>query len=255
MSCYLNFGIVSIFRLVHEVKRAQNQKVSGANKFEEEIVKWREMSYAHSFSRGDYNTSKVVPQWAKRWLSETKSQNARGKMLSLSCLASGNSGDESWDAMQQYLVNTGELHNNVRMTWGKILVHWHHTYSFDDKNSVENLMQILCYLNDRYALDGLSPPSYAGLLWCTGWSDKPDKSGGISVKRRYKLSGPKFREAEEILIQDKVEGRAQTTIMSSLNSISNVSKRKRDQKEAASDPSRCDAPPMKKPNTLLQYFK
>ena len=44
MSCYLNFGIVSIFRLVHEVKLAQAAKVSGASKFEEEIVKWREVS-------------------------------------------------------------------------------------------------------------------------------------------------------------------------------------------------------------------
>jgi hypothetical protein len=221
MSCYLNFGIVSIFRLVHEVKAAQKRKVSGSDKFEEEIVKWREMSYAHAFSRGDYNSPKVVPQWAQRWLLQSKSQSIGRKSYDLTCLEKCDSGDDVWDAMQRYLASTGELHNNVRMTWGKILVHWVHS---DDslRNSadpISNLLHVLCYLNDRYALDGLSPPSYAGLLWCIGWSDKPDRKGGISTKRRYKLAAPRFQDAESILLNDKIS-QEQTTIISSFYSAS-----------------------------------
>lgn len=272
MSCYLNFGIVSIFRLVHEVKTAQNQKVSGADKFEEEIIKWREMSYAHSFSRGDYFTSQVVPRWAKKWLTERNALNgsssSNSKVYGLSCLASGNSGNESWDGMQQYLVSTGELHNNVRMTWGKMLVHWNHVNNLranedtiNDNTALENLMQILCYLNDRYALDGLSPPSYAGLLWCIGWSDKPDRNGGISVKRKYKLPGHKFKDAEDILMNDKLRGRIeQTTIMSSFSRVSTPSKktfRFREEVNDTRDDSEEFSSAMKKPKTITlhQFFQ
>lgn len=145
----------------------------------------------------------------------------KGKVHDLDCLENSNSGDEIWDAMQDYLVQTGELHNNVRMTWGKMLVHWDHSSNsstcIENENPVSNLLHVLCYLNDRYALDGLSPPSYAGLLWCIGWSDKPDRKGGISTKRRYKLSASGFQQAREKLMNGGLgHVNNQTTIMASL---------------------------------------
>lgn len=70
MSCYLNLGIVSIFRLVQEVKAAQAQKIGGADKYEEEIFKWREMAYAFCFSRTDYCGAGAVPNWAQRSLDQ-----------------------------------------------------------------------------------------------------------------------------------------------------------------------------------------
>mmetsp|Transcript_14862 Transcript_14862/g.16957 ORF Transcript_14862/g.16957 Transcript_14862/m.16957 type:complete len:702 (-) Transcript_14862:114-2219(-) len=205
MSCYLNFGIVSIFRLVHEVKHAQSSKVAGADKFEEEIIKWREMSYAHAFSRGDYNGIQSVPIWAQQYLlrqSNKQSSINNHQTYDLYSLESGDTGDVIWDAMQKYLSSTGELHNNVRMTWGKQLVHWNH-HSLGGGNPTTDVLNILCYLNDRYALDGLSPPSYAGLLWCLGWCDKPNTTNsGISKKRRYKLSASAFKDAAEKLMND-----------------------------------------------------
>ena len=104
------------------------------------------------------------------------------------------------------------------MTWGKLLVHWDHSDGLGDNNPTSNLLHVMCYLNDRFALDGLSPPSYTGLLWCIGWSDKPDRKGGISVKRRYKLSASKFQDAEHNLMNDKVVSSSQqTNILSSFN--------------------------------------
>ncbi|KAL7531019.1 hypothetical protein ACHAXR_007089, partial [Thalassiosira sp. AJA248-18] len=185
MSAYLNLGIVSIFRLVWEVKRAQKQQQtkcksigvaaatagqkpksnrwdkSGADKFEEEIVKFREMSYAHAFSRTDYDDVSSLPRWSITCFNEHSNRSR----YSLEQLANGATEDSKWNAMQQYLVRTGELHNNVRMTWGKTAVEW--------VGSAHLTLSTLCYLNDRYALDGLSPPSYAGLLWCMGWTEKP----------------------------------------------------------------------------------
>ena len=51
---------------------------------------------------------------------------------------------------------------------GKTVVHWQSCRSLPN----DVLWQLVC-LNDRFALDGLSPPSYGGILWCFGWGDKP----------------------------------------------------------------------------------
>lgn len=207
MSCYLNFGIVSIFQLVHEVKLAQSAKVHGADKFEEEIVKWREMSYAHAFSRGDYDRVGSVPLWARKWIDDTSSSQRKASSsnnFNVSQLETGTTDGETWNAMQQYLVRTGELHNNARMTWGKQIVSWGLEANHPSRNPTEEIVKMLVYLNDRYALDGLSPPSYAGLLWCVGWCDNPDsKGGGIQMKfaARYKLQPAAFHEAESILLE------------------------------------------------------
>ncbi len=85
----------------------------------------------------------------------------------------------------------------------------------------------------------------------SGWSDKPDKKGGISVKRRYKLPGLKFRDAEEALMEkDKAGGRAQTTIMSSFTTTSTSTKRGVVGNCGGSSPSK-----KVKTKTLHNYFQ
>jgi len=56
------------------------------------------------------------------------------------------------------------LHNNVRMTWGKAIPSW--------TASPEAALSTLLDLNNRTALDGADPASYAGLLWCLGLFDR-----------------------------------------------------------------------------------
>lgn len=118
MSAYLNLGVVSIFRLVWEVKRAQKQEQkgksssshtknrwnkSGCDKYEEEIVKWREFSYAHAFSREDYDDVLSLPRWSMNCLDNHRNRSR----LTLAELATGNTGESKWDAMQKYLLKTG----------------------------------------------------------------------------------------------------------------------------------------------------
>lgn len=209
MSAYLNLGIVSIFRLVSEAKRAKRQaqgKSSQENidKFLQEIIKFRELSYAHAFSRGnDYDGVGSLPRWSVQTLNE-QHQNSMHN-ITLEELATGRTNDPKWNAMQQYLVRTGELHNNVRMTWGKTVVSW--ASSLESDNNLQRadvVLKSLCYLNDRFALDGLSPPSYAGILWCVGWTDKPTNVGEcrIPIKHayRYRMSPEEFLEAERCLL-------------------------------------------------------
>jgi hypothetical protein len=84
-------------------------------------------------------------------------------------LARGRTGDLLWDAAQTSLLVHGELHNNLRMTWGKVLVPWAPT--------PERALDHLVDLNHRYALDGRDPNSYGGLLWCLGLFDRPFPPG------------------------------------------------------------------------------
>mmetsp|Transcript_11845 Transcript_11845/g.25468 ORF Transcript_11845/g.25468 Transcript_11845/m.25468 type:complete len:140 (+) Transcript_11845:1211-1630(+) len=109
MSAYLNIGIVSILRVVVDVKRAQKEQSggggdtksfnrwnkSGADKFEEEIVKWREMSYAHAFSREDCDGVGCVPQWSVAFLKKRNKSRC-----SMESLAKGTTEDAKWNAMQ-----------------------------------------------------------------------------------------------------------------------------------------------------------
>lgn len=252
MSCYLNFGIVSIFRIVHEVKLAQAAKVAGADKFEEEIVKWREMSYAHAFSRMDYNDISTIPKWAILWI-DTKEKDI-DENFSISNLDNGESPNEKWNAMQKYLIRTGELHNNVRMTWGKTVVEWLSSQPL--RSSV--VIQVLNYLNDRYALDGLSPPSYAGINWCLGWCDKQDRNGGITTKpasRYNKMTISDFEDAEQSLLHSPKAGASssrQSSILGSLQRIeASTTKTKRKEELIQMD----SAKKSKSSKTLHDFFR
>lgn len=195
MSCFLNFGTVSIFQIVHDIWEAPFD----TSKFEEEVIKWREIGYAHALARPlVYFDEAAVPLWARRYMTqcqELSSTSTKQGRYSLEELASSCTGDATWDAMQSYLVETGELHNNARMSWGKTVVHWNKTAG------TQRLLEQLGYLNDRYALDGLSPPSYAGLLWCLGWGDKQGSNGSITTKpaSRYRVSPDGFDLAQTLL--------------------------------------------------------
>ena len=205
ISCYLNLGILSIFDVVHDVWHYTGQKgySNGCHKFLEEVVKWREIGYCYTFANGGSYSSLVqaIPKWAYTYLEKHhKSSSSDG--YSFEQLEQASTSDPTWNAMQDYLNETGELHNNARMTWGKTVVHW-------QKSRVppNQVLWQLCHLNDRFALDGLSPPSYAGILWCFGWGDKPSTSEGsmnVSTKwaSRYRTGIDGFAKAKENLYQD-----------------------------------------------------
>lgn len=63
------------------------------------------------------------------------------------------------------VCRAGELHNNIRMTWGKAILPW----SADPDTAIKRTV----FLNHKYALDGCDPCSYSGILWCYGQFDKP----------------------------------------------------------------------------------
>ena len=73
------------------------------------------------------------------------------------------------------MVDTGWMHNMLRMYWAKKILEW----APDPARAVEWAVT----LNDRYELDGRDPNGYAGIAWAIvgkhdrPWSDRPFRVG------------------------------------------------------------------------------
>ena len=157
MSAYLHYGMISPFRVAREAHAA------GAEKFVEELLIWRELAHHWCRHVADPEAWTAVPAWARVTLDAHRG-DPRDR-LDDETLARGRTGEPLWDLAQQSLLRHGELHNNLRMTWGKALLGW--------SASPEEAMRRLIELNHRFALDGCDPSSYGGLLWCLGLFDRP----------------------------------------------------------------------------------
>lgn len=161
MSAYLHYGMVSPFRLAREAAAANH---AGAEKFLDELLIWRELAYAFCRFRSDHDSVTAIPDWARQTLAEHQT-DPRPAIYSWETLARGEAEDRLWNAAQHSLLIHGELHNNLRMTWGKSILQWTRT--------PEEALRLLIDLNHRYALDGRDPASYGGILWCLGQFDRP----------------------------------------------------------------------------------
>jgi len=190
MSAYLNYGMVSPFLLAREV--ADSGKGTGPAKFANEFLTWRELSYAFCFHNpdGKYKAVEGLPLWAQRTL-RAHVADPRKQLLDLEALEQGRTGDKLWDAAQLSLVRTGEMHNNLRMGWGKQVLMW--------SASPEEALARIVHLNDRFALDGESPPSYGGIMWCLGLFDGAKMEGAVTgTVRRKQLTQARGVTPEKI---------------------------------------------------------
>jgi deoxyribodipyrimidine photo-lyase len=57
------------------------------------------------------------------------------------------------------------MHNYLRMLWGKKILQWSAT--------PREALAAMIELNNKYALDGRDPNSYAGIFWVLGRYDRP----------------------------------------------------------------------------------
>ena len=131
---------------------------------------WRELAWAwaHKLAADgvDLHSSAALPAWAVESLASCE-RDPRPALFDGVTLSRSQSGDALWDACQDSLRIQGELHNNLRMTWGKAFLEW--------TPDAERARELLVDLNHRYALDGRDPASYGGLYWCLGLFDKQFK--------------------------------------------------------------------------------
>jgi len=161
LSPYLHHGHVSPFRIARE---AAAMGGAGAEKFLDELLIWRELSFNFCFHTPEPGTIDALPTWAKNTLA-AHAADVRQTLIDNESLARSRSHDELWNLAQDSLRIHGELHNNLRMTWAKAIPHW--------RPDPQQALATLIALNHRYALDGSDPNSYGGLLWTLGLFDRP----------------------------------------------------------------------------------
>jgi len=170
LSAYHRWGMVSPFKIARDAGSCSS---GGARKFLDEFLVWRELSYAFCAHKAPaaLHTLQALPKWAQSTLANHASDEKQ--VLDESEIEAGRTGDAFWDAAQQQLVATGELHNNVRMTWGKAFLRWAPT--------PERALALALHCNHKYALDGCDPASYGGVLWCFGQFDGPKGAQGTPM--------------------------------------------------------------------------
>jgi deoxyribodipyrimidine photo-lyase len=127
-------------------------------------VVWRELGFNCCHHRPhDYDRYDSLPAWARATLAK-HARDQRPERYSFDQLAAAETCDPIWNAAQRELVQSGRIHNYLRMLWGKKVLEW--------SPSPEAALDTLIELNNRYALDGRDPNSYSGIFWCFGRYDR-----------------------------------------------------------------------------------
>ncbi|MEJ7625097.1 MAG: deoxyribodipyrimidine photo-lyase [Pyrinomonadaceae bacterium] len=179
LSAYLHFGFLSPLEIALAVKDADAPE-SAKDAYLEELIVRRELSYNLTYFNPNYDSLTALPAWVHETMRE-HAGDTRQFNYSLEELEAGETHDELWNASQREMVATGEMHNYVRMLWGKNVIAWSRTY--------EEAFETLVHLNNKYCLDGRNPNSYAGILWCFGKHDRPWMERPVFGKIRYMTSG------------------------------------------------------------------
>jgi deoxyribodipyrimidine photo-lyase len=168
LSPYLHNGMISPLEVVSAVR--QGAPATQSEAFLNEMLTWRELSLNFCLRNPDHGSLAALPAWVQRSM-HAHADDEREVTYSLEDLEAAASHDPIWNAGQRELMETGQMHNVVRMLWGKSAITWTETY--------EQALAWLLHLNDKYALDGRDPNSYAGIQWCFGKFDRPFASRAV----------------------------------------------------------------------------
>ncbi|MHC4260928.1 MAG: cryptochrome/DNA photolyase family protein [Planctomycetota bacterium] len=131
--------------------------------FLDELITWREIGLNRVALTDDYDRYESLPDFARTTLEE-HAADERPHLYALDELERAATHDEIWNAAQNELVQTGRMHNYLRMLWGKKVLEWSAT--------PQDALDALIELNNKYALDGRDANSYSGIFWCLGRYDR-----------------------------------------------------------------------------------
>jgi deoxyribodipyrimidine photo-lyase len=176
LSPYLHFGQISPLYIALEVMKTGSR---GIEAFLEELLVRRELSMNFVHYNVRYDSYDGLPEWAKRTLSEHKS-DSRDYVYSREELEKAKTHDPYWNAAQKEMAITGKMHGYMRMYWGKKILEW----TTDPEEAYESAL----YLNNKYELDGRDPNGFTGVAWCFGKHDRPWGSRPVFGTIRYMSS-------------------------------------------------------------------
>jgi deoxyribodipyrimidine photo-lyase len=168
LSPYLHFGNIGPLTIALAVEAAVAKgKISppARDRFLEQLIGWRELAVLFVRHNPNYDNWESAEPWARKTLVE-HSGDSRPHRYTFEQLERGETGDDLWNAAQREMVDSGWMHNYMRMYWAKKILEW----APDPARAFEWAVQ----LNDRYELDGRDPNGYAGIAWAiVGKHDRP----------------------------------------------------------------------------------
>jgi len=173
MSPYLHFGQISPVFIALKVLATESP---GRDVFLEELIVRRELSFNFVYYNKDYERFTSLPNWAMESLLKHETDHREFLYTKIE-FEKARTHDIYWNAAQNELVSTGKMHNYMRMYWGKKIIEW--------TEGPDIAFEYMVYLNNKYALDGRDPNSYAGIAWCLGKHDRPWGERTIFGKIRY----------------------------------------------------------------------
>ncbi len=169
LSPYLHFGHISPLTVALAVQKA-HAPAAQKEAFFNELILWRELAINFVTYNQHYESLESADRWARESLSE-HARDQREHRYALAKLEAAETHDELWNAAQLQMVNTGWMHNYMRMYWAKKILEW--------TPSARKAYEICVLLNDKYLLDGRDPNGYAGIAWAIAakrdrpWFEKP----------------------------------------------------------------------------------
>lgn len=157
ISPYLHFGQISPLKIAFEIlsSEAPSQDVET---FLDQLIIRRELAINFVKHNENYNNLKGCENWAIKSLE--KHRNDFRQIHSLEEMENCQTKDPLWNAATKQMIETGYMHNYLRMYWAKQILFW--------TNSPEEAFETAVYLNDKYLLDGRDPNGYAGIAWAVG---------------------------------------------------------------------------------------
>jgi len=168
LSPYLHFGSIgpiTVALAVNEAAAAGKASCSAAEKYLDELIGWRELAVLFVRHEPNYDNWECAAPWARQSLVE-HTADPRPHRYSMAQLECAETADDLWNAAQREMVDTGWMHNTMRMYWAKKILEW----APDPAKAFEWAVT----LNDRYQLDGRDPNGYAGIAWAiVGRHDRP----------------------------------------------------------------------------------
>ncbi len=185
LSPYLHFAMISPMHMLKTIENGMekgtiNQEAGEA--FLEQLIVRRELAFNFVYYHKDgYDAfDKMTVEWAYKTMEEHKNDE-KEILYSLETLINAETDDPYWNACMREMVDTGYMHNYMRMYWGKQIIKW--------SPSFEEAYERIKTLNNRYFLDGRDPNSFTGVAWCFGRHDRAFQETKLLGKLRPMTSG------------------------------------------------------------------
>jgi deoxyribodipyrimidine photo-lyase len=164
LSPYLHSGYISSLEVALRVREHAREHKLIADEFLEELIVRRELAFNFAWYAKRVDSLTELPEWARGALRAHR-KDKRHPQYVRERFELAATHDDLWNAAQKELLLRGKIHGYYRMYWGKKIIEWSRT--------PEEALATMLYLNDKYALDGQDPSSYANILWCFGLHDRP----------------------------------------------------------------------------------